>query len=117
LAARSHKLQKKKVGKTTVGKLVMKVTCDQSVDVTLSGKLTSVQKVPGSRRTKTTRVRLQAVHGKATAGTPLTLTVTIPATAVSALKKGAKESAAVALSATNVNGIVHATTTVTALRI
>jgi hypothetical protein len=99
LVARGHKVKRAK----KLGKLALTVTCDQRVEVTLTGRL------------KPKAFRLSPVHHEVTAEQPVTLALTIPARAMSALAKHVKESATVTLAATNANGTGHATATITRL--
>jgi len=87
--------------------LRLTVTCDQSALVKLTGKLTSVPKAKkGKKPPKAKTFRIRALSAQAAAGTPLTLTVQLPAAAI---KRGRHDSASFTLSATNANGASTAT--------
>ncbi len=91
-----------KSGRTS-GTLQLTARCTEAVSVRLSGTITAVQK----RKRK--RVTIATVSGHVAAGKSVTLTVKVPKQALSALRAGAKESAAFKLTATNAAGTASAT--------
>jgi List-Bact-rpt repeat protein len=91
LAARKGKAAKRAPKPGTVS-LVVK--CDRAVKVRLTGTLTQlIGAKPKHGKQKSETYRLGPVSGSVTAGKALTLTVKLPAAAVTALGHGAKESA------------------------
>ena len=82
--------------------LEVTITCDQSAQVKLTGKVTSVPKAKkGKKPPKSKTFRIRAVTAQASAGNALKLTVQLPA---AALKPGSHDSASFTLTATNANG-------------
>ncbi|HEY5189650.1 MAG TPA: hypothetical protein VII87_11490 [Solirubrobacteraceae bacterium] len=67
-------------------------------------------------RTRTRRVSVHAIRGSVKAGLRVTLTVTLPKAALTALGAGTREALALALTATNSNGTGHGTLTIGRLR-
>ncbi|MHB8694146.1 MAG: Vgb family protein [Solirubrobacteraceae bacterium] len=88
------------------GTVSLLASCNQAATVTLAGTLTQVL----GKHAKT--VGLPTLHASLNAGTAAVLAVKLPATALAALRHGAKASAAFTLTATNANGTSHASATV-----
>ena len=103
---------KGKTKATKPGTLTLKATCNQAASITLRGVLTETGKKPKHGKAKTSKFNLGPVFGSAKPGAPTTLTIQLPAAALSALKGGAKESIVFTLSATNANGKAQASATV-----
>ncbi len=103
-------LRKPKKGKSKlkVGALTLTVRCDQSANVTLAGVLTKPGKAPKHGKAKPTKLNLGPVFGHVNPGAPTTLTIQVPAAALSALAAHAPESVAFTLTASNGNGASHA---------
>ena len=76
--------------------------------MTLQGVLTKPGKKPKHGKAKPTKLNLGPVSAHANAGAPTTLTIQVPAAALSALASHAPESVAFTLTATNANGTSHA---------
>jgi DNA-binding beta-propeller fold protein YncE len=94
--------------KATVGKLKLAARCTQTVGGKLTGTIKAVIKPKhGTRRHKS--FKLSPVSSTLAAGKSVTLTVTLPKAAFSALSAGASESATFALTATDANGSAHNT--------
>ena len=90
--------------------LLLAVTCDQSAQVKLTGKVTSAVKAKkGKKSPKPKTFRIRAVTGQASAGGALKLTVQVPS---AALKRGRNDSAGFTLTVTNANGSGTATATI-----
>ncbi len=103
---------KAKRGAPKPGTVSLVLKCDQGGRVRLTGTLTQlVGAKPKHGKQKSKTYRLGPVNGSVTAGRGLTLTIKLPAAAVSALGHGAKESAKF----TAVTGSARATTTVAML--
>lgn len=99
------------------GTLSLTVKCDQTGRVKLTGTLTQlIGKKPkhGKQRSKT--YKLGPASARVKAGRLLTLTVKLPAAAVTALGNGANESATFTLTATNANGAGRATAKLATLK-
>ncbi len=96
--------------KARKGKLTVAYSCDQGVRLTLTTKLT--QRV--GRRTRAYVVR--AVRGTAQAGVSGRLTVTLPAAAVTALRRHRALAAVFTLRATNAAGLARATASIKKVR-
>jgi List-Bact-rpt repeat protein len=110
LAARKGKAAKRAPKPGTV---TLTVKCSQAGRVKLTGTLTQlIGAKPKHGKQKSKTYKLGPVSRSLTAGRVLTLTVKLPAAAVSALGRGAKESAKF----TAVTGSVRATTTVAMLK-
>jgi hypothetical protein len=84
--------------KQAAGTLALRVTCDQSATVNLSGKLIE----RGKQRSMTFSLRNRTAS--VSSGVAATLTVSLPPGAVAALRRGAYESVAVSLIVSNANG-------------
>jgi hypothetical protein len=97
------------------GTLSFLIRCDQSVRVTLQAKLTEVVKLKHGRRRANT-LSLPVARGSAQAHAPLTLTINLPTSALTALRAGAHESVTVTLTATNGNGTNITTATIRRLK-
>jgi hypothetical protein len=85
------------------GTLSFVVRCNQTVAVTLQGKLTELVKGSRGKRRHKTFV-LPRARGSAQAGVAVTLTVKLPRSALTALGAHARESVKVTLTATDVGG-------------
>ena len=82
--------------------LEVTITCNQSAQVKLTGKVTSVPNAKkGKKPPKAKTFGIRAVTAQASAGKELKLTVQLPA---AALKHGSHDSASFTLTATNANG-------------
>jgi len=82
--------------------LKLSVRCDQTAQLTLTGKITSIPKgTRGRKRPKAKTFQIRAVTAHAPAGATVTLTVKLPA---AALEGGARESVTFTLVAVNANG-------------
>ena len=82
--------------------LEVTITCNQSAQVKLTGKVTSVPNAKkGKKPPKARTFGIRAVTAQASAGKELKLTVQLPA---AALKHGSHDSASFTLTATNANG-------------
>jgi hypothetical protein len=91
LAARKGKARK---GAPKPGTVALVVKCDRATKVRLTGTLTQlIGAKPKHGKQKSKTYKLGPVSGSLTAGRGLTLTVKLPAAAVRALGKRAKESA------------------------
>jgi uncharacterized delta-60 repeat protein len=88
------------------GVLVLTARCGQAAQLSLKGAVTTAAtKKKGKRKgSRAKTFPIAAVGGSAPAGKSLTLTVKLPAAALSALKRGARESAAFTLTVTNAQG-------------
>ena len=113
---RSNKVQTKGKPKSKIGKLTVSVTCTESATATVRAKLKAQGKKPRHGKAKTRTFSLGAVHGSAGANVALTLAMKLPASALTALKRGEKESVVFMLKATNANGTATATATIARLR-
>jgi hypothetical protein len=112
VSSKVQKPKKRKHGKPTVA-LVVK--CDQAVSATLTGSVTEqLGKKHGKKRTKV--FALGPVHSSLGAGVAKTLTLSFPASALSALANGKRESASFTLTATNANGRRQVTVAIRALK-
>jgi uncharacterized repeat protein (TIGR02543 family) len=101
------------------GILKLTARCDQQANVVLTGKVTATLKpkrraTPGRRPPRRIRktFALSRVRASILAARPLTLKVTLPKSALTALRQGARESVALALTATNANGRSVSRTTI-----
>jgi hypothetical protein len=98
-----------------LGVLLLRASCDQAAALTLRGKLTVLSRSAG--RARRSRVfSLGAGRGTTAAGSPTVLMVKLPTAAIVALKRGAKESAKLTLSARNAHGSSRVTAKITRLR-
>lgn len=108
---------KAKKGAPKPGTVVLTVKCNQAGKVKLTGTLTQlIGSKPKHGKQKSKTYKLGPVNGSVKAGRALTLSVKLPAAAVTALGKGAKESATFTLTATNANGTGRATTKIATLK-
>jgi hypothetical protein len=99
------------------GTLSLTVTCNQAGKVKLTGTLTQlVGAKPKHGKQKSKTYKLGPVNGTVKAGKMLTLTVKLPAAAVSALGTGAGESATFTSAVTNATGTGRATAKVATLK-
>ena len=98
LRVKSNKVPLKK-GKRGYGRLTVTVRCNQSAKVSLSGVLS--EKL-GKRRTTT--FRLGPLRSSVRAHVSKTLALKLPARALNGLRKHARESVRLTLTATNANG-------------
>ena len=90
--------------------LQLTVTCDQSAQVKVTGKVRSAARAKkGKKPPKPKTFRIRAVTGQAMAGAALKLTVQVPS---AALKRGRNDSAGFTLTVTNANGSGTATATI-----
>jgi DNA-binding beta-propeller fold protein YncE len=102
--------------KATAGKLKLAARCTQTVRGKLAGTIKAVIKPKhGKRRQKS--FKLRAVSSTLGAGQSVTLTVTLPRAAFSALSAGASESATFALAATDANGSAHSSAKISRLKL
>ena len=85
---------------------VLKLTarCDQGAAVRLTGAIKVTPKKNGTSKPKTKTISLSAVRASAKANVPLTLAMKLPKAVLTALARGAHESARFTLTATNANG-------------
>lgn len=112
LAARKGKARKG-AAVTKPGSVSLIVRCNQAGKVKLTGTLTQlIGAKPKRGKQKSKTYKLGPVTGSVKAGKALTLTVKLPAAAVTALGRGAKESAKF----TVVSGSARATTKIATLR-
>lgn len=114
LAARKGKAAKRA---PEPGTIALAVKCDQAGTVKLTGTLTQLigaKAKHGKQKPKT--YKLGPVSGSVKAGKSLTLTVKLPAAAVSALAKGATESATFTGAVVGPAGGGRATTKLATLR-
>ena len=98
------------------GRLRLTFHCNQAATLSLSGTVTERIPKRGHTKAKTKRFRVKAAHATASAGRNGTMTVTLPAGALSALRKHRRESVAFTLTATGAHGRSHATASVARLR-
>jgi hypothetical protein len=99
------------------GTLTLTVKCDQAGKVKLTGTLTQlIGQKPKHGKQKSKSYKLGPVSGSAKAGKALTLTIKLAAAAVTALGRGAKESAIFTVTDTNANGGGRATAKVAMLK-
>jgi hypothetical protein len=101
----SHKTSKVHVSGRNAGRLPVTVTCKQPASVKLSGKVKAGKKT----------FSLAPAKGSLRAGGKATLTLKLPAAALSELKHGAPESVALALTGTNAGGSRSVTATISRL--
>lgn len=114
LAARKGKAKK---GAPKPGTLSLTVKCNHAARVKLTGTLTQlIGAKPKHGKQKSRNYKLRPVSGSARAGKALTLTVKLPMGAVSALARGAKESATFTMTVVGPAGGGRATTRVATLR-
>jgi hypothetical protein len=104
----------KKTRSAPAGTLAVTVKCNENTSITVSGTLTIRSK--SGRRTKTTTASLGAVRAAVKSGVATIERLKLPASAMTALRRGASESALISLIATNVNGTSRASATVRRLR-
>ncbi|HTU86405.1 MAG TPA: hypothetical protein VMF57_12575 [Solirubrobacteraceae bacterium] len=108
---------KAKKGAPKPGTVSLTVKCNQAGKVKLTGTLTElIGSKPKHGKQKSKSYKLGPVTGTVKAGKTLTLTVKLPAAAVSALGDGAKESATFTATATNANGTGRATAKIATLK-
>jgi len=100
----------------TGGTLPVEVTCDQTAGVRLSAVLTDSIKLEGHKRPRVTRYELATIKATVTAHTSTTLKLKLPSAAVKDLLRGATETVAVTLTASNSNGTSHSTLTISPLK-
>jgi hypothetical protein len=82
--------------------LKLTARCDQTVLLTLTGTITSIPKrAEDGKQPKAKTVRIHAVSVQATAGAPVSLTVKVPA---AALTPGTRDSASFTLTAVKPTG-------------
>jgi hypothetical protein len=113
LAARKGKARK---GAPKPGTVSLTVKCSQAGRVKVTGTLTQlVGRKRAHGRQKSRGYRLGPANGTANAGKALTLTIKLPAAAVSALGHGANESAVLTVVLSNPLGAGRATTRIGAL--
>ncbi len=98
----------------TGGTLPVKVTCDQTAGVRSSAILTVSLKLKGHKRPRVTRYALPTIKATVTAHTGTTLK--LPSAAVKDLLRGATETVAVTLTASNGSGTSHSTLTISPLK-
>jgi hypothetical protein len=98
------------------GRLKLRFRCDQGAAVSVRGTVTERIPKTANKKARTKRFTVKAAHATATAGHDGTVTVTLPAGALSALRKHRRESAAFTLTATGPHGVGRATATVRRLR-
>jgi hypothetical protein len=98
----------------TGGTLPVKVTCDQTAGVRFSAVLTDSIKLKGHKRPRVTHYELATIKATVTAHTSTTLK--LPSAAVKDLLRGATETVAVTLTASNSNGTSHSTLTISPLK-
>jgi hypothetical protein len=91
------------------------IRCNQTVDVTLQGRLTELVRATHGRRHSKIFV-LPRAHGSARAGVDVTLTVNLPTNAVTALRAHTHESVKVTLTARDLNGTTVTSATIRSLR-
>jgi hypothetical protein len=108
----SSKVRVKGKQKSKIGLVTLTATCTENAAVTVRAKVTMQGKKPRHGKAKTHTLSLATVHGSASANVALTLTVKLPASAVSGLKSGDMESVLFTLQATNANGTGTATATI-----
>lgn len=99
----------KRNGRPKRGRLKVRVRCDQAAAVRLSGLVKISIKRAGGHPRKKKSLKLKTLRASLSAGVPLTLAVKLPKAALSARKRGAKESILLTLTATNGNGTRKAT--------
>jgi uncharacterized membrane protein len=107
LKAQSDKvlLKASKKTKGTPGTLAVSVKCNQSASASVGGVVVElVGKKPKHGKQKTKTFKLKAVRKPVSAGKTTSFTLKLPGSALKALKAGAKESVALTLVASNVNG-------------
>jgi hypothetical protein len=91
--------------KAAVGRLSLRVICDQDATVALTGKATrSVGKKPKRGKQKTKAFRLKPVRGTVRAMSAKKLVIKLPSRAVTALKRKSRTSVVLTLTASNANG-------------
>jgi hypothetical protein len=84
------------------------LSCDQASGVRLGGNVTwLVGRKPMHGAQRSITAALATVRRTVPAGAKVTLTLNLPASAVTALGHGAHETVALTLTATNGNGTVH----------
>ena len=91
--------------KAAVGRLSLRVVCDQDATVALTGKATrSVGKKPKRGKQKTKAFTLKPVRGTVRAMSAKKLVIKLPSGAVTALKRKSRTSVVLTLTASNANG-------------
>jgi hypothetical protein len=114
LAARNGKAAK---GARKPGTVTLTLKCNRAGKVKLTGSLTQLLGAkPRHGKQKSKTYKLGPVSGSVTAGKMLTLTVKLPAGAVSALRRGAKESATLTAVVVGPAGGGRAATKIAALK-
>jgi hypothetical protein len=109
--------RKKGAPKVKPGTLTLTVKCDQAAKVRLTGTLTRpLGKKPRHGRQRSKVYRLAPVSASVEAARSVTLTVRLPAGALTAFGRGAKESATFAVTATGRGGTGGATARIARLR-
>jgi hypothetical protein len=100
----------KHASKQKPGTLSVTLSCNQRVGVTLTGRVIRlVGKKPRHGKQRTATVNLAQARRTVNAGRKVTLTVKLPASAVTALGHGANETVAFTLASTNGNGTYRVT--------
>ncbi len=95
----------KQASKQKPGTLSVTLTCNQATGVTLGGRVIRlVGQKPKHGKQRTVTTSLAQARRSVNSGAKVTLTVKLPASAVTALGHGARESVAFTLTATNANG-------------
>jgi hypothetical protein len=102
----------KHASKQKPGTLSVTLSCDQATGVTLGGRVIRlVGKKPSHGKQRTVTTRLAQARRSVKPGAKMTLTVKLPAGAVTRLGQGAKESVTFTLVATNGNGTYRVSVT------
>jgi DNA-binding beta-propeller fold protein YncE len=99
---------------TKSGQLNLALRCDQTVSISLSGKITVTAPARASnhgRGKKATIIELPGRHSRATKGKLTDLVVKLPSSALDALRAGSHERLVLSLSISNENGTAHTSTT------
>lgn len=98
----------------SVGRVALTLICNQTAQVTVTGKLTElVGKKPKQHRVT---FSLGPAHGQANPGRSYQLSIKLPSAAVSALASLTPESLSLTITASNRNGKGRATVTIGGLR-
>jgi PKD repeat protein len=98
-----HKRAKKHKVKRAAGVLKLTIRCNQSVGLSLSGKIAAVLHKK-HKRAKHRTFRIPRTKRSAQAARSLNLTIKLPRKALTALEKGWRETVRLTLTATNANG-------------
>jgi virginiamycin B lyase len=112
-----QKPKRKHKPKPAAGTLALRLTCDQAAIAKLTGKVTAlIGKKPkhGKQRAKTFSVKPERTS--VSSGVAITLTIKLPAAAITALRRGAKESVAFTLVVSNASGTSQTSAKITRLR-